>query len=109
VPERKSKVDALARSLHRVAIILFLLFLASAVAAIFWVDQEYDQPDYWRFITAIANVGIFLVGAVVAQVGSALVESLGRVRASLIDAILAGRATPDEVERDWPESETSQL
>lgn len=105
--ERRSKVDSLARSLHRVAIILFVTFIAVSVAAIFWVDQEFEEPDYWRYINAIASVGIFLVGAVIAQVGSALVESLGRVRASLMDAILSGPTTDEELAEQWPERQIS--
>jgi hypothetical protein len=85
--EPTSRVDQLARTLRRVALLLTLAFLVAAVTAIIWVDNEITDPPLWRYITAVADEGIFLVGAVIAWVGSAIVEALGRVRASLLDAM----------------------
>lgn len=100
-----SKVERLARSLHRTAIVLFFAFIIAGLAAVAWVINEYhgDAP-LWRYVLAVADVAGFLVAAVIAQVGSALVTTLGRVRASIIDAILEDRFAANEVENDRPET-----
>jgi cytochrome bd-type quinol oxidase subunit 2 len=85
--EPTSRVDQLARALRRAALLLAVAFIVAAVTAIIWVDNEITDPPLWRYITAVADEGIFLVGAVIAWVGSAIVEALGRVRASLLDAM----------------------
>jgi hypothetical protein len=106
--EPKSKVEHLSRSLHRIAIVSLCAFLAASVAAVAWVDNEFtgDAP-LWRYIISITACSGFLVAAVIAQVGSALVQALGRVRASLIEAILDQQLAPEELASRWPESHTN--
>lgn len=101
----KSKLDALTRSLHRIAVMLFVAFLVAAVAGILWVSDEYGgHASFWRYVLAATEATGFLVAAVIAEVGSALVQTLARVRASLLDAILEERLTADELAREWPEA-----
>lgn len=102
--EPRSKVEHLARSLHVLAVFLFGAFVIAGIAALLWVDDEFhgDAP-LWRDVIAIASASGFLIAAVIAQVGSALVETLGRVRASLLDAILDERQPTNGFAPDWPE------
>lgn len=85
---RRSKVEHLVRVLRRISLVLFILWLLSAVAAIAWVDDEFGgDASVWRYVTAVADVGTFLIAAVLAYVGSAIVQSIGRVRNSIIQAM----------------------
>jgi cytochrome bd-type quinol oxidase subunit 1 len=104
VTEPKSKVEYLARSLHRLAILLLGAFVIAGIAALLWVDDEFHgEAPLWRDVIGIASASGFLIAAVIAQVGSALVETLGRVRASLLDAILEERQQTDGLVPYWPE------
>ena len=106
----RSKVYRMARSLHRIALVLLVMFFVAAVAGIIWVVREFEgDADAWRYVAVVTDAGVFLVGAVVAQVGSSLVEALGRIRGSLIEAILQGRVDETELTSNWPElSETGR-
>jgi hypothetical protein len=74
--------------LRWIALVLFFLWIVSAVAAIAWVDDEFQgDADFWRYVTAVADVGTFLIAAVLAYVGSAIVQAVGRVRSSVIQAM----------------------
>jgi hypothetical protein len=100
VKERRSKLDTLARSLNRVAIVLLLAFFVAAIGAIDYVANEFPDASLWRYVAAIADAGSFLVAAVMAWVGSALIQALARVRTSLLEAMIAGRRNADrEFER----------
>ncbi len=92
---RRSKLDMLSRSLNRVAIVLILAFVASAIGAIDYVANEFPDASLWRYFSAIAESGSFLIAAVVAWVGSAIIQALARVRASLLEAMIASRRDPD--------------
>jgi hypothetical protein len=85
--ERRSKVGILAKNLRRIALVLLLMFVVSAVSAVVWVDDEFVDPPLWRYLTAIADVATFLIAAVVAWVGSAMVQAIGRVRDSILTAM----------------------
>jgi hypothetical protein len=100
VKERRSKLDMLSRSLNRVAIVLLLAFVVSAIGAIDYVANEFPDASIWRYFAAIADAGTFLVAAVMAWVGSAVIQALGRVRTSLLEAMIASRREPErEFER----------
>jgi hypothetical protein len=84
----RSKVESLARSLRRLAIVLLVVWVVAAIAAIAWVEDEFDgSASAYRYVTAVADVGTFLIAAVLAYVGSALVQVIGRVRSSIISAM----------------------
>jgi hypothetical protein len=84
----KSKVERLARILRRVALVLFILWIITAAAAIAYVSDEFQgDASLWRYVTAIADVGTFLIASVLAYVGSAIVQAVGRVRSSVINAM----------------------
>jgi uncharacterized membrane protein (DUF485 family) len=88
VKEHKSKVEQLARVLRRIALLLFVLWIVAAAAAIAWVEDEFTGgASFWRYVTAVADVGTFLIAAVLAYVGSAIVQAVGRVRSSVIQAM----------------------
>jgi hypothetical protein len=93
--ERRSKLDMLSRSLNRVAIVLLLAFVVAAIGAIDYVANEFPDASFWRYFSAIADAGSFLVAAVVAWVGSAIIQALARVRTSLLEAMIASRREPD--------------
>jgi hypothetical protein len=92
--ERRSKLDMLSRSLNRVAIVLLVAFVVSAIGAIDYVANEFPDASLWRYFTAIADAGSFLVAAVMAWVGSAVITALARVRTSLLEAMIASRPDP---------------
>jgi hypothetical protein len=88
VRDYRSKVELLARTLRRLALVLLVLWVLAAIAAIVWVSDELgDEASAGRYIMAVADVGSFLIASVVAYVGSALVQTLGRIRGSIIQAI----------------------
>ncbi len=93
--ERRSKLDMLSRSLNRVALVLLVAFIVSGIGAIDYVASEFPDAGLWRYFTAIADSGSFLVAAVVAWVGSAIIQALARVRTSLLEAMIASRRDPD--------------
>jgi len=105
VSQSTSKVERLAKSLNRLAVLLSFAFLIAGIAAIAWVNNEFkgDAP-VWRYVLAVTAASGFLIAAVLARVGAALVETLGRVRASLMDAILEERFTNTELEEQFPET-----
>jgi hypothetical protein len=84
----RSKVERLARNLRNLAILLLVVWLVAAGAAIAWVSDEFQgDADVWRYITAVADVSTFLIASVLAYVGSAAVQAIGRVRSSIISAM----------------------
>jgi ketol-acid reductoisomerase len=84
----KSKVESLARALRRLSVVLLVVWIVAAVAAVAWVEDEFQGgASLYRYITAIADVATFLIAAVLAYVGSAVVQAIGRVRSSIINAI----------------------
>ncbi len=86
--EPRSKVESLATTLRRLALMLLLLWVVAAAAAVAWVNNEFDgNADIWRYVTAVADVGTFLIASVLAYVGSAIVQAIGRVRSSIIGAM----------------------
>jgi hypothetical protein len=90
-------------------LVLLVLFIAAAVSAVYWVNNEWGgNAALWRYGTAVSASGVFLVGAVIAKVGAALVETLHRVRASLLEAILETRPATSSFDDVWPESELSR-
>jgi hypothetical protein len=92
-----------------VALVLLVFFVLGAVSAVYWVNNEWgNDAALWRYGTAISASGVFLVGAVIAKVGAALVETLHRVRASLLDAILETRPVAPTFDDAWPESEVTR-
>jgi putative effector of murein hydrolase LrgA (UPF0299 family) len=94
MPEHRSQLESMAKSLRRAAIVLLVLFVGAAIGAVEYVDNELESdPTLWRYLLTIATVAPLLVAAVVAWVGSIIVRALGRVRGSLLDALL-----PDEVD-----------
>ena len=93
--ERRSKLDMLSRSLNRAAIVLLIAFVISAIGAIDYVANEFPDASIWRYFAAIADAGAFLVAAVMAWVGSAVIQALGRVRTSLLEAMIASRPEPE--------------
>ncbi len=104
-PRAVSKVERIARSLNHLAVVLSIAFVVAAIAAVAYVRSEFtDSAPAWRYALAIADVSGLLIAAVVARVGAALVQTLGRVRASLIDAIVGDRLTSEEMDRQFPES-----
>jgi hypothetical protein len=96
VKERRSKLDMLSRSLNRVALVLVVAFIISGIGAIDYIANEFPDASLWRYVTAVADSGSFLVAAVVAWVGSAIVQALARVRTSLLEAMIASRREPDK-------------
>ena len=92
--ERRSKLDMLARSLNRVAIVLLVAFVVAAIGAIDYVANEFPDASLWRYFAAIADTGAFLVAAVLAWVGSAIIQALARVRTSLLEAMISSRPQP---------------
>lgn len=101
----KSKVERLTQSLNGLAIVLFVVFVISGIAAVAYVRNEWtDGAPAWRYVIAISGTSGFLIAAVLARVGAALVQTLGRVRASLIDAMFERRLTTDELEAEFPET-----
>ncbi len=101
----KSKVERLTQSLNRLGIVLFFLFVIAAIASVAYVNNEWDNDaPIWRYVIAISSTSGFLIAAVLARVGAALVETLGRVRASLMDAILEDHLTIPEIEDRFPET-----
>lgn len=104
-PRAVSKVERIARSLNHLAVVLSIAFVVAAIAAVAYVRNEFtDSAPAWRYALAIADVSGLLIAAVVARVGAALVQTLARVRASLIDAIVGDRLTSEEMDRQFPES-----
>jgi hypothetical protein len=113
VIEPRSRVEHLARVLNTLAKVLFVAFVVAAVAGVMWVDDEFTgRPPLWRYILAITAASGFLVAGVIAKVGSALVEALGRVRGSLLDALAADtvedtevdeQADPIDLDAEWSE------
>ena len=86
--ERRSQVEHLVKVLRRIALVLFVLWFVAAIAAIAWVDDEFaGSASLWRYVTAVADAGTFLIAAVLAYVGSAIVQAIGRVRNSIIQAM----------------------
>ncbi len=97
--EPRSRVEHLARALNTLAKLLFVAFVVAAVAGVMWVDDEFTgHPPLWRYILAITAASGFLVAGVIAKVGSALVEALGRVRTSLLDALVADTVEDTEID-----------
>lgn len=95
--ERRSKLDMLSRSLNRVALVLLVAFVVSGIGAIDYVANEFTDASLWRYVTAISDTaGAFLVAAVMAWVGSAIIQALARVRTSLLEAMIASRREPDK-------------
>jgi FtsH-binding integral membrane protein len=104
-PRAISKVERIARSLNHLAVILLIAFVVAAIASVAYVRSEFtDSAPAWRYALAIADVSGLLIAAVVARVGAALVQTLGRVRASLIEAIVGERLATEELNRQFPES-----
>jgi hypothetical protein len=106
VAASRSKVERISRNLRRLAFVLTIIWIISAVAAIVWVEDEWQgtAPAY-RYLTAVADVSTFLIAAVLAYVGGALVQAIARVRASMINAMVEvvearefGLLTPPEAE-----------
>lgn len=105
VTSPRSRVDQLARGLRRLALVLLVLWVVAAVAAIVWVNDEFgDDVGFYRYITAVADVASFLIAAVLAYVGAALVETVGRVRSSII-----GTMVEQEHERELRHSNPDSL
>jgi hypothetical protein len=99
----KSKLESLARSLRGVSVALLVVFVIASLAAVDWVNTEFaENATFWRYISAIAEVGTFLIAAVVAWVGGALVQAIGRVRASMLAAMYESEnGQGSEFERSW--------
>ena len=103
----RSKVERISRNLRRLALVLVLVWIVAAVAAVMWVDDEFQgDANLYRYLTAVADVSTFLIAAVLAYVGGALVQAIGRVRSSMISAMVEvvearefGLLTPPEPER----------
>ena len=77
---------------------LFGLFVVAAIAAIAVTADEYaGDATLARYVMAIADVATVLIAAVLAYVGSTVVEAIGRVRSSIIGAIF-------ELEEDFQRS-----
>ncbi|HEY7107390.1 MAG TPA: hypothetical protein VH986_13360 [Acidimicrobiia bacterium] len=92
--------------MNRLSLVLFFVFIIAGIAAIAWVDNEFNgSAPLWRYVLAVTDASGFLIAAVIARVGAALVQTLGRVRASLLDAILEQRyeSTADLVD-EFPET-----
>jgi hypothetical protein len=90
--------------LRRIALVLFVLWIVAAAAAVAWVDDEFQgDASFWRYVTAIADVGTFLIAAVLAYVGSAIVQAVGRVRSSVIQAMyeITEPVRPEEEPVSW--------
>jgi hypothetical protein len=106
VARSRSRVERIARNLRRLALVLVVVWIVAAVAAIVWVIDEFQgDASLFRYLTAVADVSTFLIAAVLAYVGGALVQAIGRVRASMINAMVEvvearefGLLTPPEHE-----------
>ena len=101
MPEPRSKLERMAKTLNRAAIALLVVFAGATIGAIQYVDREVENhATLFRYLLTIATAAPLLVAAIVAWVGSVVVRALGRVRGSLIDALLDEE---DEMEGATPE------
>jgi hypothetical protein len=103
--EHKSKLESMARALSRAAVVLVVLFVGAAIGGIEYVDNEYpDESSLLHYLFVVGTAGTFLVAAMIAWVGACVIRSLGRVRGSLLDALL-----PEIDESDPPPPDLSRL
>ncbi|MET0421957.1 MAG: hypothetical protein ABW073_09645 [Acidimicrobiia bacterium] len=104
----RSKVERLARNLRNLSLLLVVVWLVAAGAAIAWVQNEFQgEADFWRYVTAVADVSTFLIASVLAYVGSAVVQAIGRVRSSIISAMFEQSARSERTLIDEREREQS--
>ncbi|MEX0948572.1 MAG: hypothetical protein WEE69_14930 [Acidimicrobiia bacterium] len=97
MPGPKSRLERMARVLNRAAIVLLVLFVGAAIGAVQYVDTEFEgNVSVFRYLLTIATAAPLLVAAIVAWVGSVIVRALGRVRGSLLDALLRDEEDPPE-------------